>query len=89
MLQRLLGETIVLSFNYSPAPAQVEGDAAMLEQVLVNLAVNARDAMPEGGRLTIGIARASVDAAPFPPARRNRNDPIHLSDHHRQRPRHG
>jgi len=53
MLQRLLGETIVLSFNYCPSAAVVEGDTTMLEQIVVNLAVNARDAMPDGGRLSV------------------------------------
>jgi PAS domain S-box-containing protein len=57
MLQRLLGETIVLSFSYSSAPAWVRGDAAMLEQVIVNLGVNARDAMPGGGKLRLIVER--------------------------------
>jgi signal transduction histidine kinase len=52
MLTRLLGENIELEFRPNEAgPLMVEADAAMLDQVLMNLAVNARDAMPEGGRL--------------------------------------
>ncbi|HWD19431.1 MAG TPA: GAF domain-containing protein [Verrucomicrobiae bacterium] len=63
MLQRLLGETVVLSFSYSPAPATIEGDAGMLEQVIINLAVNARDAMPDGGRLRVMVERVEVERA--------------------------
>jgi len=62
MLQRLLGETIVLSFSYSSCAAVIEGDTAMLEQVIVNLAVNARDAMPGGGRLTLSVDPKKVEA---------------------------
>jgi PAS domain S-box-containing protein len=61
MLQRLLGETIVLSFNYSSSPAVVESDTSMLGQVILNLAVNARDAMPDGGRLTLAVERTKVE----------------------------
>ncbi|HWP62337.1 MAG TPA: ATP-binding protein [Candidatus Binatia bacterium] len=59
MLRRLLGERIELVVERAPG-AWVEADPAQLEQVVLNLAVNARDAMPDGGRLTIavGLARA-------------------------------
>ena len=63
MLGRLLGEDVALQLNYSPTPATVEADAGMMEQVLLNLAVNARDAMPRGGQLAIRIALAEVDEA--------------------------
>jgi PAS domain S-box-containing protein len=63
MLGRLLGEDIALQLNYSQAPATVEADAGMMEQVLLNLAVNARDAMPRGGQLAIRIAIVEVDEA--------------------------
>lgn len=56
MLSRLLGEHIALQVNYFPKPAQVRADAGMIEQVLLNLAVNSRDAMPKGGTLAIHIA---------------------------------
>src|SRR5471032_287001 len=53
MLGRLLGEDVALQLNYSQSPATVEADAGMMEQVLLNLAVNARDAMPRGGQLGV------------------------------------
>jgi PAS domain S-box-containing protein len=53
MLHRLLGEQIALQCNYAPNLPPIEADAGMLEQVVVNLAVNARDAMPKGGRLVL------------------------------------
>lgn len=53
MLQRLLGETITLNFQPPPELPSIQGDMGMLEQVIMNLAVNARDAMPKGGTLTI------------------------------------
>jgi PAS domain S-box-containing protein len=61
MLGRLLGEDVALQLNYSPTPAIVEADSGMMEQVLLNLAVNARDAMPRGGLLAIRIAVVDVD----------------------------
>ncbi len=53
MLGRVIGEDIALSFNYSAEPAMIEADEDMLGQVVMNLAVNARDAMPTGGRLAV------------------------------------
>jgi PAS domain S-box-containing protein len=61
MLGRILGEDVTLQLNYSTAPATVEADAGMMEQVLLNLAVNARDAMPRGGQLSIRITVADVN----------------------------
>jgi len=61
MLGRLLGEDVSLQLNYCQPPPTVEADASMLEQVLLNLAVNARDAMPKGGQLAIRIAIVDVD----------------------------
>ncbi len=55
MLQRLLGETITLGFQPPPTIPVVQGDPGMVEQILMNLAVNARDAMPKGGTLAISI----------------------------------
>jgi len=62
MLGRILGEDIVLQLNYCPQPALVQADAGMMEQVLLNLAVNSRDAMPKGGALAIKISSFEVDA---------------------------
>ncbi len=61
MLGRLIGEHIELVIVQEPGPGHVKADPGQLEQVLMNLAVNARDAMPTGGRLT--IATADVDEA--------------------------
>jgi two-component system cell cycle sensor histidine kinase/response regulator CckA len=55
MLQRLLGELVVVDFVPGPEQPRVNADVGMLEQVLMNLAVNARDAMSRGGRLTITV----------------------------------
>ena len=55
MLERLIGEHIVLSLVAPEHPATVKADPGQIEQVVLNLAVNARDAMPGGGRLTISV----------------------------------
>jgi len=63
MLQRLLGETIKLEFVPPSKLPLVEGDTGMIEQVIVNLSVNARDAMLRGGTLIISVERVNIDAA--------------------------
>lgn len=62
MLRRLLAETIVFETNLAPELPPVLADRGQLEQVVLNLALNARDAMPNGGRLTIATTAESVAA---------------------------
>ena len=61
LLRRLLSEDIVLATALAPDLHTVKVDPASIEQVLVNLAVNSRDAMPEGGQLTIETANVELD----------------------------
>jgi PAS domain S-box-containing protein len=61
MLRRVVGEDVDVSTNLSPDLCNVRVDPGSLEQVIVNLAVNARDAMMEGGKLTIETANAQLD----------------------------
>lgn len=63
MLTRVIGEHITVRFEPSTRPVTVEADSGMLEQVILNLCVNSRDAMPAGGVLTIStsVMDASVD----------------------------
>ncbi len=62
MIRRLLGEDIEMVTNPGQQPCCVFADMGQLHQVIMNLAVNARDAMPAGGRLTIEISRQELDA---------------------------
>ena len=62
MLRRLIGENIQLVTQFDPGLGLVQADPSRIEQVIVNLAVNARDAMPRGGRLTVETANVAVDA---------------------------
>jgi len=66
MLGRVLGEHIDLAFTPSSEPLLVEADPGMVEQVVMNLCVNARDAMPRGGRLSLGAQRIRLEAQDRP-----------------------
>jgi PAS domain S-box-containing protein len=70
MLNRMLGEDIVLEFNCDGTLPPIMADVGMIEQVILNLVVNARDAMPVGGRVLIGTSMLSLDEA----AARQRTD---------------
>jgi signal transduction histidine kinase/ActR/RegA family two-component response regulator/HAMP domain-containing protein len=63
MLERLLGETIRLEFNPPEAIPLVMADTGMVEQIIMNLAVNARDAMPAGGSLSISTSHVDIGEA--------------------------
>jgi signal transduction histidine kinase/ActR/RegA family two-component response regulator len=61
MLQRTLGENIQLQLRVGPEPLMVYADPGMMDQILLNLVVNARDAMPQGGQITIEASAAEFD----------------------------
>ena len=69
LLHRLIGENISIITNLPPDPGMVLADAGQMEQVILNLAINARDAMPEGGRLTLEIRNSEI--ASLTPASNN------------------
>jgi two-component system cell cycle sensor histidine kinase/response regulator CckA len=63
MLRRLLGDDVKMEARYASDLASLEADPGMIEQVIMNLAVNARDAMPKGGQLLIATTTVPVDVA--------------------------
>ena len=65
LLRRLLPESIELVIELSPTPAWIKADPSQIDQVLINLVINARDAMPNGGRITL---RTVVGLQPSPDA---------------------
>ena len=62
MLSRLLGDDIAVETRYASALPALEADTGMLEQVIMNLAVNSRDAMPRGGQLRISTSARDIDS---------------------------
>ncbi len=63
ILQRVMGEDVLLQLRLSPEIGPIKMDPVQIEQVIMNLAVNARDAMPQGGVLTITTAPVHISAA--------------------------
>lgn len=63
MLRRLIGEDIALTTKLDPVLGRVKADPSQIEQIIMNLAVNARDAMPEGGKLAVETANIVFDQA--------------------------
>lgn len=65
MLRRLVDENIDVTVMLAPALGRVKADAGYVDQVLMNLVVNARDAMPDGGRLTIATANVTLETGDY------------------------
>jgi hypothetical protein len=83
LLERTTGEGIELSVSLSPAPWNVNADPGRVEQVLMNLVLNARDAMPEGGMLRIDTRNVEADAVyleGYPGAQPGRYVRLRVSD---------
>ena len=83
LLQRILRADIRLELKLAAAPVVINADAAMLDQVIMNLVINARDALPQGGRLSIETAVVEIDnfmAAQLPRARAGRFACLSVSD---------
>jgi two-component system, cell cycle sensor histidine kinase and response regulator CckA len=63
LVRRLIGEDIMISMRLSPSLGFIKADPSQIEQIILNLALNARDAMPQGGTLTIETANAFLDTS--------------------------
>jgi PAS domain S-box-containing protein len=83
MLRRLLGEDVELISVLAPDLGRVKADAGQIEQVIMNLVVNARDAMPQGGRLVLETANVELDetyARQHPGSRAGRHAMLSVAD---------
>ncbi len=89
MLQRLIGENIEIIFTRGSELGRIKADPGQLEQVLMNLAVNARDAMPNGGKLFIQTVERRIRRGLCPPARLRATRPLRDAELQRHRLRHG
>jgi signal transduction histidine kinase len=78
LLPRLIGEDIELVIRGSEDLGAIRADANQMEQVIMNLAVKARDAMPEGGRLLIETSNAELDSTYNNAAFQYRKHPHHF-----------
>ena len=63
LLRRVIGENIAVELHLAPSLPQIFADASSIDQVIMNLALNARDAMPDGGQLTLTTTAFEIDAA--------------------------
>lgn len=61
MLRRALGESVELTLHHASSPAWIRADQSQIEQILMNLVLNAREAMPHGGKLAIDISHVAAD----------------------------
>ena len=89
MLHRIIGDDVTVGTRLAPDLAPVTADRAQIERVILNLAANARDAMPGGGALTIETANVDVDEAQVSEHGDGRAGPHVLLAVSRHRPRHG
>ena len=76
MLRRIIGEHIALDMQLAPDLPPIFADPSSVDQVVMNLALNARDAMPDGGKLTIAVVQVEIDEAA-----RARNPEAQLGPH--------
>ena len=89
MLRRLIGEHIDLAVTAPAGLGRIKADPGQIQQVILNLVVNARDAMPDGGRLVVEAASVELDDVAGPRAPRRAARPVRDADGDGQRGRHG